>query len=498
MSVTGVKKSYGGITVLNGVNFELAAGEILALAGENGAGKSTLLKIISGQVKADAGEATLFGNVLPSGNVQAIHKSGLSIVPQELAPYADLTVYENLFVGRELKNRFGFLNRREMIRQTITTLQSFGLKINPSIKLSQLSVAYTQLIEIAKATAWGAKVILLDEPTSAIPEREVAQLYEVIDKLRKSGVSMIYTTHRMSEIQRLADRVVVLRDGELVLNVPITEASEAVIIRAMVGRDLKTLESRRSQSSPEVKCEVKDLVLDKDSSGVSFQIRAGEILGVGGLIGAGRTEIVEAIFGVGKSRSGEISVGGTPVKRNNVAASIRAGMAFVPEDRKGAGLVLGRSILENTSLPHLKKFSNFGWINSSSRSTAVAKVSKSVNLKSRGANQLAGTLSGGNQQKVVLARWFTQDVKLLILDEPTRGIDVGARGEIYSLIRDLAESGMAVLLVSSDMPELIGLSDRVLVVRGGQIMGQLDGKALDREDAQVQIFKLSSGQVEAV
>lgn len=496
--MAGVQKSYGGITVLNGINFELKTGEILALGGENGAGKSTLLKIISGQVKADDGEVHLFGSRLPSGNVQAIHKAGLSIVPQELAPYADLTVYENLFVGRELKNKLGFLNRKEMIRQTVLTLKSFGIEINPLMKLSQLSVAYTQLIEIAKATTWGARVILLDEPTSAIPEKEVAKLYEVIDKLRQSGVSMIYTTHRMSEIQRLADRVVVLRDGELVLDVPIAEASETVIIRAMVGRDLKTLESQRSQTSSEIKCEVKELVLEKNGPAVSFQIRAGEILGLGGLIGAGRTEIVEAIFGVGKSRSGEISIGGVPVKRNNIAASIRAGMAFVPEDRKGAGLVLSRSILENTSLPHLKYFSNLGWVNSRSRGKAVAEVSKSVNLKSRGANQLTGTLSGGNQQKVVLSRWFTQDVKLLILDEPTRGIDVGARGEIYSLIRDLAKSGMAVLLVSSDMPELIGLSDRVLVVRGGQIMGQLDGKALESEDAQVQIFKLSSGQVELV
>jgi ribose transport system ATP-binding protein len=289
-----------------------------------------------------------------------------------------------------------------------------------------------------------------------------------------------------------------LRDGELALDVPIKEASEETIIRAMVGRDLQKLTSIKSQAKAQEKLQIKNLVIDKKTPAISFNVHAGEILGLGGLIGAGRTEIVEAIFGIRHSRSGEILLNGKLIKRNNPAQSIKAGMALVPEDRKGAGLVLSRSVLENTSLPHLSKFGSFGWVNFEARKVAVSKVSKSVNLKSRGSTQLTGTLSGGNQQKVVLSRWLTQDVNLLILDEPTRGVDVGARGEIYSIIRDLAATGMAVLLVSSDMPELIGLSDRVLVLRGGAVMGELDRKSLNQEDAQIEIFKLASGQSKVV
>lgn len=495
LTLNDIEKSYGGIKVLEGINFRVQAGEILALAGENGAGKSTLLKIISGQVRADKGAVSFFGKALLPGNIQMTHKSGVTIVPQELSPYPDLTIYENLFVGRELRNKFGFLNKKEMIRQTKIALADVGLVINPLKKLNQLSVAFTQLIEIAKATTLGARVILLDEPTSAIPEQEVAQLYKVIDNLRKNGVAMIYTTHRMSEIQRLADRVVVLRDGKLVLDVPIQEAAEKVIIRAMVGRELETLKSSQSSAKPTKLLDVSNLVIDKKSSPVSFHVKTGEILGLGGLIGAGRTEIVEAIFGHRKSRSGQILINGKNIKRNKISLSINAGMAFIPEDRKGAGLVLSRSVLENVSLPHLKSFGTFGWIHAKTQQSAVNKVTQQVKLKSRGPKQVTSTLSGGNQQKVVLARWLTQKVQLLILDEPTRGIDVGARGEIYSIIRGLAESGMAVLMVSSDMPELIALSDRVVVIRDGKITGELDGLALEKENAQVEIFKLCSGQV---
>jgi ribose transport system ATP-binding protein len=498
IQVLDAQKSYGGIPVLGGVSFNIPAGHIVALAGENGAGKSTLMKIISGQVKADAGDVFVFGEKLIQGDPRISRRAGISIVPQELAPYADLTVYENLFVGREIRNRLGLLNRNEMAKQATSMLEVFGVEIDPKVKMNRLSVALTQIVEIAKATSWGARILLLDEPTSAIPEREVAQLYKVVDALKKQGVAMIYTTHRMSEIQRLADSVVVLRDGELALDVPIKEASEETIIRAMVGRDLQKLTSIKSQAKAQEKLQIKNLVIDKKTPAISFNVHAGEILGLGGLIGAGRTEIVEAIFGIRHSRSGEILLNGKLIKRNNPAQSIKAGMALVPEDRKGAGLVLSRSVLENTSLPHLSKFGSFGWVNFEARKVAVSKVSKSVNLKSRGSTQLTGTLSGGNQQKVVLSRWLTQDVNLLILDEPTRGVDVGARGEIYSIIRDLAATGMAVLLVSSDMPELIGLSDRVLVLRGGAVMGELDRKSLNQEDAQIEIFKLASGQSKVV
>jgi ribose transport system ATP-binding protein len=494
LEVDGIQKSFGGVPVLNSISFSVPSGHVTALAGENGAGKSTLMKIISGQITADAGVVKIFGQTLEQGNPIQSRRSGVSIIPQELSPYPDLSIYENLFVGREIRNRAGFLSHSEMQKQARQMLEIFGLDLNPKIKMNRLSVAVTQLVEITKATSWGARILLLDEPTSAIPDREVDQLYKVVRTLRKQNVAMIYTTHRMVEIQELADSVVVLRDGNLALSVPIKEADEAKIVHSMVGRDLEKLTSAKINLSAKKRIEISNLQLDKKSEPVSFEIAQGEILGLGGLIGAGRTEIVESIFGIRPARSGVLEIDGIKLAIGSPSQSIKAGIAFVPEDRKGAGLVLSRSVVDNASLPHIREFSRSGWVNFSARNSAVTKVVKSVNLRSRGLSQLVGTLSGGNQQKIVLARWLTQDVKLLILDEPTRGVDVGARSEIYSIIRKLASEGMSVLLVSSDMPELIGMSHRVLVIRNGAIVGQLNRSELNRDDAQIKIFEYASGQ----
>ena len=299
----------------------------------------------------------------------------------------------------------------------------------------------------------------------------------------------------MVEIQEIADSVVVLRDGNLALNVPISEADESRIVRSMVGRDLEKLASTKLAANAPKRIAIRNLQIGKKSTPVSFDIAAGEILGLGGLIGAGRTEIAETIFGIRPARNGSILVEGVEIDTGTPSASIKAGLAFVPEDRKGAGLVLTRSVVDNVSLPHIGEFSKAGWVNSRSRNSAVAKVVESVNLRSRGLSQLTGTLSGGNQQKIVVARWLTHEVKLLILDEPTRGVDVGARGEIYSIIRRLADDGMSVLLISSDMPELIGMSNRVLVIRGGAVVGEMSRSELDQENAQIKIFQYASGQV---
>jgi ribose transport system ATP-binding protein len=494
LQVNGIQKSFGGVPVLHSVSFDVPSGHVTALAGENGAGKSTLIKIISGQITADAGVVTLFGQTLEQGNPILSRRSGVSIVPQELSPYPDLTIYENLFVGREIRNRIGLLNHSEMQKQARQMLEIFGLDLNPKIKMNRLSVAVTQLVEITKATSWGARILLLDEPTSAIPDREVDQLYKVVRTLRKQNVAMIYTTHRMVEIQELADSVVVLRDGNLALNVPIKEADESKIVHSIVGRDLEKLTAAKINLKTKKRIEISNLQLDKKSEPISFDIAQGEILGLGGLIGAGRTEIVESIFGIRKARSGIVIIDGIEVNIGSPSQSIKAGVAFVPEDRKGAGLVLSRSVVDNASLPHIREFSRSGWVNFGARNNAINKAVKAVNLRSRGLSQLVGTLSGGNQQKIVLARWLTQDVKLLILDEPTRGVDVGARSEIYSIIRKLASEGMSVLLVSSDMPELIGMSHRVLVIRSGGIAGELNRTELNRDDAQIKIFEFASGQ----
>ncbi|MDP2182881.1 MAG: sugar ABC transporter ATP-binding protein [Actinomycetota bacterium] len=494
LMVRDVQKSYGGVVVLQPTSFSVAPGHVTALAGENGAGKSTVLKIISGQVRPDQGEVFIYGEPLTSSDPVIARRLGVAIVPQELAPYLDLTIYENIFVGREIRNRFGLLDRSAMARQAREMLDVFELDIDPHWRMGRLSTALIQIVEIAKATTWGARVLLLDEPTSAIPDHEVGRLYSVIHRLREQGVAMVYTTHRMAEIQELADSVIVLRDGRLVLESGIADAGEATIVHAMVGRDMDALFPEQSRSNGPVRLEVRDLQVCRSSPTVCLDVKQGEILGIGGLVGAGRTEILEAMFGIRHSCGGTILLDGEPIERNNPDSAIRAGCSFVPEDRKGAGLVLTRSVLDNGSLPHLRAFTYGGWIRGIARRSAVEKAMSSVNLKSRGLAQLVGTLSGGNQQKVVLARWLTQSGRVLFLDEPTRGVDVGARGEIYSIIRDLAATGLSVVFVSSDMPELIGLSHRVVVVRAGAIVGELDRAALDREDAQEQIFRLASGQ----
>jgi ribose transport system ATP-binding protein len=496
LEVRDLEKGFGGVPVLRGVSFALVPGRVTALVGENGAGKSTAMKIATGQLRADAGEVLVAGEPITHPDPLQMRRLGVTIIPQELAPYPDLTVYENLFVGRELHTRTRTLNRRAMVEQAREMLAVFDVHIDPHTRMRDLSVALTQIVEIAKATTWGAKVLFLDEPSSSIPEQEVSRLHGVVRRLREQGVAMLYTTHRMEEIEALADQVVVLRDGQLALDCPAGETSEEAIVRAMIGRDLGTLFPALAPSSEPETLRVRGLQVERTGPTVDLTVHRGEILGLGGLVGAGRTEILEALFGMRRSFSGEVEIEGRGVRRNAPADAIRAGFALVPEDRKGAGLVLTRSVLDNGSLPHLSSYTVAGWIRSRLRRRAVQEATSSVEVRCRSLDQNVGTLSGGNQQKVVLARWLTEHTKVLLLDEPTRGVDVGARGEIYKIVRDLAASGLAVLLVSSDMPELIGLTHRLLVVRGGEVAGELSRDQLDRDDAQELIFRLASGQLD--
>jgi ribose transport system ATP-binding protein len=497
LEVRELRKGFGGVPVLRGVTFSVSAGQLTALAGENGAGKSTLFNIVTGQLRQDAGEVLINGVALSHPDPQHARRLGVSIVPQELAPYPDLTVYENLFVGRELRTKAGLLDRRAMAARAIEMLGVFEVDVDPKTRMGRLSVALTQIVEIAKATTWGANLLLLDEPTSAIADREVDRLYSVVRKLKSQGVAIVYTTHRMEQIQALADEVVVLRDGQLVLDAPLGETTEDGIVRAMIGRDLESLFPEVRPPLSKVALSVRGLELSRGGPKVDLTVNQGEILGLAGLVGAGRTEILEALFGIRSSVGGVIEIDGQQVPHSEPAQAIRAGLALVPEDRKGAGVVLTRSVLDNVSLPHLTSFARWGWIQTRKRRASVEKATSSVALRSRGLDQLVGTLSGGNQQKVVLARWLTQDVKVFLLDEPTRGVDVGARGEIYNIIRDLAAAGHAVLLVSSDMPELIGLSHRVQVIRSGAVVGELTRADLDGNEAQERIFRLASGQAHA-
>lgn len=493
LACVDIRKAFGGVPVLKGVGLHLVPGTVTALAGENGAGKSTLMKIASGQMKADGGSVLVRGEELAAGSARDAHQRGIAIVPQELASILDTTVYENIFVGRELRGRFGFVDRRRMAREAREMLAEFGVDIDPKARMGSLPVGLRQIVEIVKATSTGARVLLLDEPTSAIAEREVARLIENMRMLRDRGVAILFTTHKMEEIRAIADRVVVLRDGGLVADEPLSELSDDDIVTAMIGRELEDLFPDLPPASDDIALAVRGLEYTPAPRPVDLQVRRGEIVGLAGLVGAGRTELIEALFGVRPSTAGEITVGGSRVRRGRPADAITAGMALVPEDRKGAGAVLSMDILANATLPRMNQFSVAGWLKGRSRVDAVSQVMSSVRLRSRGLGQLMETLSGGNQQKVVLARWLTGEVKVLLLDEPTRGVDIGARSEIYRIITDLAASGMAVVMASSDMPEILALSHRALVLKGGGVVAELDRTALQKPDVQDRIFRLASG-----
>jgi ribose transport system ATP-binding protein len=492
LQVADVTKAFSGISVLRGVSLSLKPGSITALAGENGAGKSTLMKIASGQYKADAGTVTVRGEQLTAGSTQDARRLGVAIVPQELASLLEMSIYENIFIGRELRGPFG-LRRNAMIALARENLAVFGLDIDPTRRMSTLPVGLRQIVEIIKATNTGARAILLDEPSSAIAAREVDRLFEVMLKLRDQGVALLFTTHKMEEMRALADHVVVLRDGNLVLDTPMAQVSDDDIVTAMIGRELEDLFPELPDHTDEVVLEIEQLEIEGAPAPISFTVHRGEIIGLAGLVGAGRTELIEGIFGIRKTLGGKIVVSGKSIKRNTPPASIVANIALVPEDRKGSGGVLSMDVLDNASLPRLSSFTFAGWLKQRERREAVRTATESVSLRSRGLGQSLETLSGGNQQKVVFARWLTGPVDVLLLDEPTRGVDVGARSEIYRIITELASKGMAVVMASSDMPEILSLSHRAFVLRDGAIAGELDREQLSSSTVQDTIFRLASG-----
>jgi len=493
LSCRGLTKSFGPVTVLEGVSFDFDIGTVNILAGENGAGKSTILKIVSGQYHPDAGTVAVGGRKVTRFDPRFAHRLGIGIVPQELAPVLDMPVYQNLFLGRELHTRTGLLDHRAMLDQSREMLGVFGIDIDPRVLMRRLSIAIMQLVEIVKTTTWGARILLLDEPTSAIPEGEADVLFDVIRKL-KDRCTVVYTTHRLAEMKAIGDRVVVLRDGQLTYDHPIEDVSEAAIVEAMIGRSLTQLfpVKKLAEATSPPAIEVRDFRVER-ADPVSLTVRRGEILGVGGLVGAGRSELLEGIFGSLPS-TGEVVVGGSVVKRGDPVASVRAGVAFVTEDRKRSGLVLTQPVLENAVLPNLERFTGLmGWFRRSEAEGVVEEAVRQTNLKSHGLGQLVETLSGGNQQKVVLAKWLTRDISVLLLDEPTRGVDVGARSEIYRIITELAEEGMGILMVSSELEELLGISHRVLVMRRGRVAGELSSDVVSTPSAPAQYLRLATG-----
>lgn len=477
-----IKKSFGDNVVLSDTNFNLKTGEIHALVGENGAGKSTLMNILTGLHEQNEGKILIDGVETKFPNPKEAEENGVSFIHQEMITWPDMTVLENIFMGKEIKNSIGWANNKEMAEQAKNVFADLGFSIDVNREMRSLSVGQQQLIEISKTLLNNAKVIIMDEPTAALAGREIRTLFDIIKKLTAEGVSIIYISHRMEEIFEISDRVTVMRDGVTVSTKPTKDTDNDEIVKQMVGRDIENYYPDMNIERGNVILEVEHLSRQNVFEDVSFKLHEGEILAFSGLMGAGRTEIMRAIFGADASSSGQIKVNGNKMKIKSPYDAIKAGIGFVTENRKDEGLILDFSIRDNISLTALNEFSKGGWINYKEEGEFVNLLVKRLNVKMTDVDQPVLSLSGGNQQKVVLAKWIGVGLNVLILDEPTRGVDVGAKREIYELMKELAERGVGIIVVSSDLPEVIGISDRVLVVHEGNITGELNKEEMSEEN----------------
>ncbi|WP_227939543.1 sugar ABC transporter ATP-binding protein [Alkalihalobacillus deserti] len=478
----GISKSFSGNQVLKEVAFSLKKGEIHALMGENGAGKSTMMKILTGIYSRDSGTVEVKGRSVVYKGPKDAEKDGIAVIHQELNILPELTVAENLFLGNEQTvGKTPWLKTREMNRMTEERLRDLGLKVKATERAGNLSVGKQQIIEIAKALMTNADVIIMDEPTAALTDREIDTLFKTIRDLQKQGVSFIYISHRMEEIFSLCDRITVLRDGQYVGVKNIRETSFDEIVSMMVGRQLGGRFPEVTNQPGDVKLEVKNLARSGEFENISFSVKSGEILGISGLMGAGRSEVVETLFGYRKAEKGQIFINGKEVQITSPIVAIKNGLGLITEDRKSKGLVTDFSIRENISLVNLKSISSNGWISHSQESSFVENLIKRLGVACSGPEQKAKSLSGGNQQKIVIAKWLGTNPSVLILDEPTRGVDVGAKKEIYTIMKELAEQGVAIIMVSSELPEIIGMSSRVMVMFEGEMQTILDRNELSEE-----------------
>jgi ribose transport system ATP-binding protein len=487
-----ISKRFPGVRALHNVNLRVGRGEVLALLGENGAGKSTLMKILAGILLPDAGQLLLDDQPLHLDSVRAAAACGIALIHQELNLADNLDVGANIFLGRE-PHRLGVLDRRTIRRESAAVLQSVGLDISPGTLVRDLPIGKQQLVEIAKALSVNSRLLIMDEPSSSLSAKETETLFQVVRDLRDRGVSVIYITHRLGEVQELADRVAVLRDGENAGELQRDEIDHDRMVRLMVGRDISQFYGRRPHAAGEPVLEAVELITPANPAHrLSFHVRAGEIVGLAGLVGAGRTELLRVLFGVDPALAGELRVAGRPVKFHSPADAIRAGVALVPEDRKQEGLIVGMTVKQNVSLAGLSRHCRrMGILSRRYEQEVTAEMIRRLNIKTPSGSQVVHYLSGGNQQKVVLGKWLAMRPRVLLLDEPTRGIDVGAKEEIYELMEGLAETGVAILFVSSEMEEIMGMSDRVLVMHEGRLSGELARVELSEEA----IMRLATGGV---
>jgi ABC-type sugar transport system ATPase subunit len=480
IEIRNISKSFPGVKALKNVSLDIYSGEVHVLIGENGAGKSTLIKIITGIYQNDSGEIRLKGKLVHFTNPKQAIKAGISVIHQELSLIPDLTVADNMFLGREVA-KGKFLEKKVMNQRTQEIFSSLDLDINPEEKIRNLSTAKKQMVEIARSVSWNSSLVIMDEPTSSLAEHEVNSLFKIIRKLRSENVGIIYISHRLQEIPEIGDKITVLRDGILVKTLPVNETNENKLVSLMVGRQINNYYHRENKKTGKIILKIESITRKPHFKDISFCLREREILGIAGLIGAGRTELLRSIFGVDKIESGSIFLHGQLIDFNHPIQAIHNKIGLVPEERRDQGLLLNKSVKENVSLPSINIRAKKGFIDKLWEIKVTEEYKKKLQVKTPSIGTIIEFLSGGNQQKVIIARWLAADSKILLLDEPTRGIDVNAKAEIYHLMNDFTKSGGSILMVSSELLEILGIADRIIVMREGMIAGILDHKEASEE-----------------
>jgi ribose transport system ATP-binding protein len=476
-----IAKHFAGVIALNGVSLEVNKGECHALVGENGAGKSTLMKVLSGAYVADGGSVHIDGTAVETGNPRRMFDLGISVIYQELTLAPHLSVAENVFLGRMPRTRLGLIDWPTARRLTKEAMDRLGVNIGVDVLAAELSIAQQQMVEIAKALSQNARLLVLDEPSAVLGDTEIAMLFEIMRSLKAEGISFIYISHRLKEIFEIADNVTVLRDGRTIASQPVADITADGLVAQMVGRELKNVYPPRDREPRELVLKVENLSGGPLVKDVSFELRAGEIVGIAGLAGAGRTEILRLISGADRRASGTVELRGKHVNFTSPRQSVEAGIGLLPEDRKGQGLFLSHSVSFNISVADLSKYTTGGILSLGAEKDKASELIKSLRIRTPNAAFTVGNLSGGNQQKCVLGRWLAAGCSVLLADEPTRGVDVGAKQDMYRLLNEFARQGMAVLFVSSELPEVLGLADRILVIRDGEVSAELDGATATEE-----------------
>ncbi len=487
----GVTKVFPGVKALDNVTFCVSPGSVHALCGENGAGKSTLMKVLAGIYKPEEGDVIINGEKVNILNTRDAMEKGIAMIHQELNYYPDMTVEANLFIGKETTYFAGIVNKRENMRRVREVMDAYGIDINPNARMKELTIAKQQMVEIIRAIAFNANIIIMDEPTSSLTDNEIEILFRMIRKLASEGKAIIYISHKMDEIMEIADTVTVIRDGKTIGTAPIEELTKLDIIRMMVGRELTDVYDKRNLPIGDVKLRVENLTSGKALHDISFEVRAGEIFGFLGLVGAGRSETAETIFGLRQKDSGKVFLNGRELKIHHPADAIKVGMAFITEDRRQYGLSLIHSVRQNCVISSLSHYAStpFGIVSSRKERQAADSMIQKLEVKTPSQETKVMNLSGGNQQKIVVGKWLLNTPEVLIMDEPTRGIDVGAKSEIYSIMSDIAAEGKAIIMISSEMPELLGMCDRILVMCEGRMTGIFERSEYD----QVRLMAAATG-----